>query len=75
VLHHDRLIGKVDAAADRKTGHLVVQAVHRDITFTRAISAAVDAELDALAKWLELEMRAADSQPARRQPPRSTRPR
>jgi uncharacterized protein len=55
VLHHDRLVGKVDASVDRKTSQLQVQAVHRDVTFTRAITAAVKTELRALATWLALE--------------------
>ncbi len=54
VLHHDCLVGKVDAVADRKTGVLQVNAVHQDIPFTRAMTAAVDDELDALARWLGL---------------------
>jgi uncharacterized protein YcaQ len=55
VLHQDRLVGKVDAAADRKAGVLQVHAVHPDVRFTKAISAAVEAELDALARWLGLD--------------------
>ena len=55
VLHHDRLVGKVDAAADRKSSQLEVHAVHQDVPFTRAIKAAVNAELDALAGWLGLD--------------------
>ena len=54
VLHHDRLVGKVDAIADRKTSQLVVHAVHQDVPFTRAMAKAVNAELDALARWLGL---------------------
>ena len=54
VLHHDRLVGKVDAIADRKASKLQVHAVHQDVRFTRAISAAIDAELEALAAWLGL---------------------
>ena len=52
VLHHDRLVGKVDTIADRKTGHLQVHAIHQDVPFSRAITKAVDAELAALAQWL-----------------------
>ena len=37
VLHHDRLVGKVDATADRKGSRLVVHAIHEDVRFTRAI--------------------------------------
>jgi uncharacterized protein YcaQ len=52
VLHHDRLVGKVDATADPKSSRLVVHAVHEDVRFTRAVTKAVRAELDALAQWL-----------------------
>lgn len=55
VLHHDRLVGKVDAAADRKTSQLLVHAVHHDVAFTRSMTAAVRAELVELASWLELD--------------------
>jgi uncharacterized protein YcaQ len=55
VLHHDRLIGKVDAAADHKASVLRVHAVHEDVRFTRAMTAAVRAELKALAEWLGLD--------------------
>ena len=54
VLHGDQLVGKVDATADRKGSVLQVHAIHQDLRFTRAISAAVGAELDALASWLGL---------------------
>ena len=54
VLHHDQLIGKVDATADRKKSTLRVDAIHQDIPFTSTITAAVDAELEALASWLSL---------------------
>ena len=43
ILHHDRLVGKLDAKADRKAGVLRVNAVHEDVRFTRAITADVDA--------------------------------
>ena len=36
VLHDDRLVGKVDAAADRKATVLRVNAIHEDVKFTRA---------------------------------------
>jgi uncharacterized protein len=54
ILHGDRLVGKLDAAADRKAGVLRVHAIHEDVPFTRAIAADVDAEIDALAGWLGL---------------------
>ena len=55
VLHGDRLVGKVDATADREAGVLVVDAVHEDGDWTRRQRAAVEDELDALAGWLGLE--------------------
>ena len=54
VLHGDRLVGKIDAAADRKTSVLRVHAIHEDVRFTRTITKAVQAELDDLAAWLGL---------------------
>jgi uncharacterized protein len=51
VLHLDRLVGKVDATADRKRGVLSVHAVHRDAPFP---AEAVEEQLDALAAWLGL---------------------
>ncbi|MCK6209583.1 winged helix DNA-binding domain-containing protein [Georgenia sp. EYE_87] len=54
VLHGDQLVGKIDAAADRRSGVLRVNAVHEDVPFARDMSAAVDAELDDLAAWLGL---------------------
>jgi uncharacterized protein YcaQ len=55
VLHDDRLVGKVDAIADRKAKVLRVNAVHQDVSFTRTMSKAVDDELAALARWLHLD--------------------
>ncbi|HET6168014.1 MAG TPA: crosslink repair DNA glycosylase YcaQ family protein [Marmoricola sp.] len=54
VLHGDRLVGKVDAKADRTASVLRVFAIHQDVRFTRAITMAVHAELDDLAGWLGL---------------------
>lgn len=54
VLHHDRLIGKVDATADRRKSVLRLDAIHQDIPFTGEISAAVHTELESLASWLGL---------------------
>jgi hypothetical protein len=55
VLHHDRLVGKVDSTADRKSSTLRVHAIHQDVPFTRAIATAVNAELHGLASWLGLQ--------------------
>ena len=54
VLHDDRLVGKVDATADRKASLLRVHAIHEDVRFARAMSKAVQTELEELASWLEL---------------------
>ena len=54
ILHDDRLVGKLDAAADRKAGVLRVNAIHEDVRFTRATAAAVDDEIESLAAWLGL---------------------
>jgi uncharacterized protein YcaQ len=56
VLHDDRLIGKVDATADRKAGVLRVDAIHEDLPFTKATTAAVHAQLADLAAWLGLPL-------------------
>ncbi|MGH3003781.1 MAG: DNA glycosylase AlkZ-like family protein [Gaiellaceae bacterium] len=66
ILHGDRLVGKVDAAADRKASVLRVHAIHEDVRFTRAISTAVDAELDDLAAWLGMAAVEPPTRPARR---------
>jgi uncharacterized protein YcaQ len=55
VLHHDQLVGKVDAIADHKASTLQVDAVHYDVRSTRAMTSAVKAELKALAEWLGLD--------------------
>ena len=54
VLYGDRLVGKLDAKADRKAGTLVVHAIHEDVAFTAEMAAAVRAEIDDLAAWLGL---------------------
>lgn len=55
VLHGDRLVGKLDAAADRRAGVLRVHALHADVPFTPDLVEAVEAEIDQLAAWLGLE--------------------
>ena len=57
ILHGERLVGKLDATADRKAAVLRVNAVHEDVRFTRAIAKAVEAEIADLAAWLGLELR------------------
>ena len=53
--HQDRLVGKLDATADRKASVLRVNAIHEDVRFTRTITKAVQAELEDLASWLDLD--------------------
>jgi uncharacterized protein YcaQ len=55
VLHDDRLVGKLDATVDRDASVLRVNAIHEDIRFTRAMTKAVQAELDDVAVWLGLD--------------------
>ncbi len=54
VLHGDRLVGKVDASADRDAGELLVHAVHEDEPFDASLRAAVAAQVCDLARWLDL---------------------
>ncbi len=56
VLHGDRLVGKVDATADRRAGVLRVDRVHEDLPFDSAVRQAVCEELADLAAWLQLEL-------------------
>jgi uncharacterized protein len=56
VLHHDRLVGKLDAKTDPKAGTLIINALHEDIPFTETIRADVEAEIEALAAWLSLRI-------------------
>ncbi len=56
ILYGDRLVGKLDATADHKAGVLRVAAIHEDEPFTRTMTAAVQVELEDLARWLDLEL-------------------
>jgi uncharacterized protein YcaQ len=56
ILYGDRLVGKLDATADRKAGVLRVNAIHQDVPFGKTITAAVDEEIKDLARWLELDL-------------------
>ncbi|HEY3550349.1 MAG TPA: crosslink repair DNA glycosylase YcaQ family protein [Gaiellaceae bacterium] len=55
ILHGDRLVGKLDATADRKASVLRVNAIHEDVPFSRAVTSGVRKEIDALAAWLGLD--------------------
>ncbi len=56
ILHGDRLVGKVDAAADRDRGVLAVNTIHRDTPFDASMEDAFESELAALACWLVLRL-------------------
>ncbi|MDX6310263.1 MAG: uncharacterized protein QOI06_3309 [Nocardioidaceae bacterium] len=56
ILYGDRLVGKLDALADRPTGILRVNAIHEDVEFTNAMRAAIEREVRSLARWLQLEI-------------------
>lgn len=56
ILHGDRLVGKVDAAADRDAQVLQVHAIHEDAPFVVATMDAVLAELASLAHWRGLRL-------------------
>ncbi|MBO0813495.1 MAG: YcaQ family DNA glycosylase [Microlunatus sp.] len=55
ILTGDRLIGKVDAAADHELGVLRIEEIHADEPFDAKVSAAVEEELTDLSVWLGLE--------------------
>jgi uncharacterized protein YcaQ len=55
ILYGDRLIGKLDVTVDRKAGVLRVNTIHRDVDFTKAMTAAVNREIEDLAQWLRLD--------------------
>jgi hypothetical protein len=56
ILYGDRLVGKLDATADRAAGALRVDAVHQDSPFTTTMKTAVDREIKDLAHWLDLDL-------------------
>ena len=56
ILYGDRLVGKLDATAEKAEGVLRVDAVHEDEPFTTAMTTAVEAEIEDLARWLGLEV-------------------
>ena len=48
ILYEDRLVGKVDATADRIAGVFRVDAIHQDVTSDKSMTAAIDHESAAL---------------------------
>ena len=58
ILFGDRLVAKLDATADRAAGVLRVNAIHREASFTAAMTTEVHREIEDLAQWLELDLAA-----------------
>ena len=56
ILHGDRLVGKLDATAEPAEGVLRVDAVHEDRPGPTTTREAVAAEIEDLARWLDLEV-------------------
>ncbi|HEY5483537.1 MAG TPA: crosslink repair DNA glycosylase YcaQ family protein [Propionibacteriaceae bacterium] len=56
VLYGDRLIGKVDAIAEREEGELIVRALYEDEPWSPSTRADVVDELESLARWLDLAL-------------------
>ncbi len=56
VLYGDRLVGKLDATADRGAGVLRVRALHEDVALSATARAAVRREIGSLADWLGLDL-------------------
>jgi uncharacterized protein len=56
ILYGDAPVGKLDARADPTAGVLQVNAIHQDVPFTGAATAAIGDEVTDLARWLELDL-------------------
>lgn len=56
ILSGDRLVGKVDATADRTARVLRINAVHEDEPFSKRVAVAVADEINDLAGWLRLDL-------------------
>jgi hypothetical protein len=56
ILHGDRLVGKLDATAERDAGVLRVDAIHEDVELTEKMTADVLDEIEDLAGWLGLHL-------------------
>jgi uncharacterized protein len=56
ILYGDRLVGKLDAAADQHAGVLWINAIHQDAPFTKPMKTAIDREIAELGQWLQLHV-------------------
>ena len=57
ILYGDRLVGKLDAAAERKAGLFRVDAIHQDVPFGKTASGRRTRGDPDLARWLELDVK------------------
>jgi hypothetical protein len=56
ILHGDRLVGKLDATSEPDEGVLRVDAIHEDVPWPDETRGAIAAEVEDLARWLDLEV-------------------
>ena len=56
ILYGDRLVGKIDATTDLRERALRVDAIHRDVPFTKTMNEKVIRELADLASWLAVDL-------------------
>ena len=61
ILFGDRLVGKLDATADRKAKVLRINAIHEDVPLDTSARTAIGGEIDDLAAWLGYSVVASDS--------------
>ncbi len=57
ILRGDRLVGKLDASADRAAGVLRVNAIHEDVALSATARGGIRKEIRSLAALLELDVR------------------
>jgi uncharacterized protein YcaQ len=56
ILRDERLIGKIDGRSDRDTGRFLLHRIHEDEPFDAATRDDVEAELEAFASWMGLDV-------------------
>jgi uncharacterized protein len=56
ILSGDQLVGKLDAAADRQSGVLRINAIHEDEAYDHDLHESVEREVADLATWLGLDL-------------------
>jgi uncharacterized protein YcaQ len=56
ILRDERLIGKIDGRSDRDAGRFLLHRIHEDVPFDRSTRDAVNDELTAFARWMDLDV-------------------